>query len=321
MTIGSLKPYHVDMTSEEQHILKDNHMGISLHRGSVELNKEVFLYPLLFTFDFVAVSWLLCSEFRYLYPTPCWVVVFGIFGVMLGYASMNFLRAMSGVRGDKEVRSMRIYYFLMTAAAFAMGFHFGGGLWSNEMKPYFDYEYELKAYKGVNPSKQTTRQFGDAGAMYFVPDATLWRGRGACLKNDHSYCVIPIVQCGDFGDCANPKSPSTGKYEYFAVGKDCCGCPNGDFRCGAWDNPLATSGLRNLDQKDRLYYKLAVQQWEGTYDLKAGSAPIFLNWDLWPAHTLYQMSSFSSSSLVLVGTGFFCVQIIIAMIFDKLGII
>jgi len=320
MTIGSLKPYYLDMTSEEQAILRDNHLGIPLHQGGVELNKEVFLYPLLFTFDFISVAWLLSSELRYLYSAVAWVLVFAIFGGMLGYAAKTFLGAMSG-KSSWATKTLRTYYFLMTAGAFGFGFYTGENLWDNQSHPFYDYEYELKTYKGVNPAEQTTRQFGDAGAIYFVNDATLWRGRGACLKNDHSYCVMPIVQCGDFGDCANPKQPTTGKYEYFAVGKDCCGCPNGDFRCGAWANPLATSGLRNLDSKDRLYYKLAVQQWEGTYDLQAGSSPIFLNWDLWPAQTMYAMETTVTTTLVLGGTGFFCAQLIVAMIADRLGII
>ena len=44
----------------------------------------------------------------------------------------------------------------------------------------------------------------------------------------------------------NSGVPETGTYDFWAVGKNCCGDPVGVFRCGDWHNPAARSGPRSF---------------------------------------------------------------------------
>jgi hypothetical protein len=74
-----------------------------------------------------------------------------------------------------------------------------------------------------------------------------------------------------------------GTYDFFAVGVDCCTCPNKNFQCGEWKNPLARGGSRSLTTNDRPLYKLAVDQWSATY-MKAVKHPLFFNWEQDPVY-------------------------------------
>merc|ERR1719409_2500844 len=64
---------------------------------------------------------------------------------------------------------------------------------------------------------------------------------------------------------------------------NCCSSQGGgDFRCGAFNNPGAHSGLRVVRDVPLQYYRLAVQQAEATFQLRS-DRPLFFSWTDDPA--------------------------------------
>jgi len=111
-------------------------------------------------------------------------------------------------------------------------------------------------YKDVNPSNIPGVRVQDAGLIEFSSFVEPDRGKGGCfMSKGDTYCLAPIVEGGEvlYGLQGTPR---TGSYDYFAVGINCCTCPNRDFQCGDFRNPLANGGIRSLDTKSRPFYKL-----------------------------------------------------------------
>lgn len=107
----------------------------------------------------------------------------------------------------------------------------------------------------AEPLSGVTKELGqnlmDAGTVYFAEGSSIDVGKGWHFMSDqawhgvHNYCVAPIVKGG---------APMTGTYDFWAIGKDCCASSSSDFRCGEFDNGMARSGLRLLDDISRPFY-------------------------------------------------------------------
>jgi len=71
-------------------------------------------------------------------------------------------------------------------------------------------------------------------------------------------------------------------YDFWAVGKDCCDLQSdqggfAEFKCGQYDNPHARGGIRVVRDEDRAFFRLAVQQAQSAYQIKA-IHPLFFHW-------------------------------------------
>jgi len=136
-------------------------------------------------------------------------------------------------------------------------------------RPYYTLG-EMTTKSGVDPSTMSGEDAMDAGIVNFLPGSVLDARKTWHFKKEALYCVAPIV-----GPSGQPPLQQT--YDFWAVGKDCCTVGASDFRCGSWGSTTAHTGLRELNDKDLIYYQLAIKQAESLYAIRAPH-PIFLEW-------------------------------------------
>jgi len=152
-------------------------------------------------------------------------------------------------------------FIATTLAAFLGDMNF----WYN-MQPFYDIE-NINTYPSVNPAREKGQQLMDAGRVYFDEGVGLDTSKSMAFRNLDKYCVAPIV---------SGQEPLT-SYDFWAVGVDCCSGAASEFRCGEFNNPKARSGLRLMRDDQRPFFRLAVQQAEAAYNIKA-THPLFFYW-------------------------------------------
>lgn len=178
--------------------------------------------------------------------------------------------AMFAYRARKDINepSWYTYLALMLGLAAAGGVASGLSIFFSFSKPYYDVS-NLKVAHNLDVGRELGQNLMDAGIAYFAHGNRLAPLKSWHFKHRTLYCVAPIV--------SNDTKAETGTYDFWAVGEDCCAVEAPDFRCGAWANPAARSGIRVLDSQDLMYYRLAVKQAETLYGIVA-THPIFFTW-------------------------------------------
>lgn len=167
-----------------------------------------------------------------------------------------------------------------------LGAVFGNLNFRVNMEPYYGYQV-LNEYFDVNPSLAKGSAFMDGGRMHFSNTSVLDLRRSMGFKNVDTYCVAPITVTMD-GSSPWTQAMPLDHYDFWAVGLGCCSSEQADFHCGEFDNPKAHGGLRLLDDTQRDFFRLAVQQAEATYGIKA-THPLFFYWTRSPVK---EMNSF-----------------------------
>jgi len=124
----------------------------------------------------------------------------------------------------------------------------------------------METYSDVNPSLDPGQKLMDAGRVYFQEGTGLDTRRAIGFKNIDQYCVAPIAK----------GHQQLHSYDYWAVGVNCC-TGGADFSCGDFMDPYARAGLRIMDGPERPMFRLAVQQAEASYNIKA-EHPLFFQW-------------------------------------------
>merc|ERR1719343_1541480 len=92
------------------------------------------------------------------------------------------------------------------------------------------------------------------------------------FKNEDTYCVAPVTS-----RFHNLTARGRVVYDFWAVGTNCCSGNGNDFHCGDYTGKKARAGLRVMQDDLRGFFRLAVQQAESAYNIKAVH-PIFLYW-------------------------------------------
>jgi len=212
---------------------------------------------------FCVVYWALSFSFHYQNPSAAWLIfALGLVAVFIGMALAY--RARKPGSGRDPMWYNFSWIAMLVAVLFA-GILGDMNFWYN-MQPFYDIE-NLNTYPNVNPAKEKGQQLMDAGRVYFTSGARLNNKYAMGFKNLDLYCVAPIV----VGDEA------IASYDFWAVGLNCCSGVASDFRCGEFNNLHARSGLRLMRDDQRPFFRLAVQQAEAAYNIKA-THPLFFYW-------------------------------------------
>lgn len=218
---------------------------------------NIFLPWFLFCTLYACLSF----TFHYQHPTAAWGLVF------LGFL-VSLVMAFLALRAKARDRDPMWYTFgaLACFIATCLAAFFGDmNFWYN-MQPFYDIE-NLNTYPSVNPAREKGQQLMDAGRVYFADGTTLDMQKAMGFKNLDIYCAAPIVNGQE----------QLASYDFWAVGINCCSGVSSDFRCGEFNNPHARSGLRLMRDDQRPFFRLAVQQAEAAYNIKA-THPLFFYW-------------------------------------------
>lgn len=125
----------------------------------------------------------------------------------------------------------------------------------------------LNNYTNVSPASVSGEQVMDAGVIEFAEGSHLDFAKSMGFKDNTIYCVAPVTIGGT----------PLASYDFWVVGEDCCSSSGADYRCENYNSPHANGGLRLMTDKDRAFYRLAVQQAEATYGIQAAH-PLFFKW-------------------------------------------
>lgn len=211
-----------------------------------------------------------------------WVLAVAILVMVLVQLGVYALLVVALQRTYGIPRSTCVYWgwwplfnFIMCSVAALLAYHLGEYIWIYNLQPYYQLG-TLQRYDYVDPSVIPSERVQDVGIVSFADGVDIDRGHGGCFVHQgDTFCIAPILQGGQVqygldGDKA-------GQVDFFAVGMNCCRCPNQDFQCGDWKNPLALGGLRSMDQRARPFYALAADDFAAAYG-KQFSKALFFEW-------------------------------------------
>lgn len=165
-------------------------------------------------------------------------------------------------------RSWFGFFAAACCLAFVLAAYFGECNYASYMKPYYNLGH-LHHYNGVDTNMNVGQQLMDAGSITFAPGTVLDVGHSMGFKDHEMYCVSPIMSK------ASATAPIS--IDFWAVGKNCCSGTKADFHCEGFNDPVAVGGIRLMNDADRPFYRLAVQQAEATYKMTA-THPLFFEW-------------------------------------------
>jgi hypothetical protein len=225
--------------------------------------------------------WTMTFNWHYKTPLLCYVVVlaglcfvaltaFLAFDAVKKKQDAGVVQFVVGNQGDAHREpTWLIFLFATCLAAWSLGVFVGQVNFTRHAQPYYDIS-NLETYPAVDPSTMRGQQLMDAGRVMFSPGSKLDLSRSRGYKNLENYCVAPIVSAHDVRPVPT--------YDFWAVGVNCCsGGTQADFHCGEFDNPHASAGLRLMQDDQRGFFRLAVQQAEAAYNIKS-EHPLFFHW-------------------------------------------
>eukprot|EP00930_Biecheleria_cincta_P044691 TRINITY_DN3076_c0_g1_i1.p1 TRINITY_DN3076_c0_g1~~TRINITY_DN3076_c0_g1_i1.p1 ORF type:complete len:310 (-),score=64.94 TRINITY_DN3076_c0_g1_i1:116-1045(-) len=208
---------------------------------------------------FATLFYVLGFHVRYQQPHLAWgLLLVGLIATAISFAVARLSK--------KQQPMWYTFFAIMLGIAVFCSAICGDYVFKRFMEASLDFK-NLNSYPAVNPARQRGQQLMDAGRVYFSSGTKIDQKMSMGFQDYSEYCVAPIVNGA--GQLAS--------YDFWAVGVDCCNNPDHEFRCGEYNNPHAASGLRQLDEDKRKFFRLAVEQAEAAYGIKA-SHPLFFTW-------------------------------------------
>lgn len=191
------------------------------------------------------------------------------------------------------------FFALAVGIAIFSAWALGTDIFQRYSLPYLELK-DLKNINNLDVSKELGQNVMDAGVVYFADGNKIDTMRSWHFVHGKVYCVAPIIK-GAPGSAV----PETGSFDFWAVGEDCCSVSSSDFRCGAYDNPLARSGMRRLGGEQQMYFRLAVEQAETLYGIMS-SHPIFFEWQQDPLEVVNSWHAKAFTRYILYTLAAFC---------------
>jgi len=255
---------------------------------------------------FFAIYWLMAFQVHYTSPTVVYAAigVVAFFLLALAYASVSAVRKRA--LGDTSVTPVWSgYIFLTGTVALIAGCLLGQQNFTTNMQPFYDVQ-NLNEYFSVDPSVYRGNQLMDSGKLHFIEGAHIDRSYAMGFQNFDTYCVAPIAGSG---------TAQLETYDFWAVGTNCCTSgAQPDFRCGEYGNPDAKAGMRLMKEDQRAFFRLAVEQAEAAFNIKANH-PIFLYWLENPDQELAAYQGAGNSSLMRCVCMYVAAQFVITILF------
>lgn len=239
----------------------------------VSILQSIFIPWLLF----VTLTAALAFEIHY--RRPWFVYMFCGFGfaavAIVGFIAVDAnLRFRSGqARGIERDFTWFSFLFLTMALAWLGAIVLGDYIYHSKMIPFFDMR-ALNSYVDVDPARMLGEQVMDGGRVQFTDETALDLSKSTGFRNGETYCVAPIAT-----------DSMEGRFDFWAVGMGCCSGVGNDFACGEYNNRNVHGGLRLMDDTQRAYYRLAVQQAEASFGITAPH-PVFYHWEQDPWQTV-----------------------------------
>lgn len=264
---------------------------------------SIFLPWLLFT----ALLYVMGSNWHYFNPLSCWCLVIAAYILVAIVAGIAFKRKVDDKDPSWYTYCAGAFFVAVTLATIL-----GNYMFFEETEKYYDY-LTLNTYAAVSPDQMVGQMVMDAGRVYFASGVQLNTARTAGFKHGDTYCVAPI-------DMSNGQKLQT--YDFWAVGVNCCDNPK-KFHCGRdVNNYRARSGLRLMNEEQRPFFRLAVQQAEAAYGITANH-PVFFHWSQDPLKEIHNhlqraIKIFIQSSGAVFLTNF-CAVIWASFAFAKMG--
>lgn len=222
---------------------------------------------------FVTELYVLSFSVHYKQPLLCWSVVFlgllasSVCGIYAWEQHRHSKASTDAGRGP----SWLLFLFASMVLAWVLAVCAGLVNFSANLQRYYSMA-DLNAYHDVDPARVRGQQLMDAGVVTFAEGTKLEVGRSMGFRSSEMYCVAPI-------SLGSNSSTQMATYDYWAVGMGCCSGYQADFHCAGFNDPHARGGLRLMNDDVRPYFRLAVQQAEATYKIKAAH-PLFFSWVL-----------------------------------------
>lgn len=261
---------------------------------------------------FAGVFALMSFSLHYTQSTLTTIIVVLCFAPVLWcgfFAAQQVRKRATGVGRES---TWYIFLFISLLVAWSCGYIFGSTNYSTYTEPYYNIN-NLMTYTSIDPSTWRGQQLMDAGRVVFTSDSALNTKMFSGFKNAITYCVAPIAIE------VNGTYRSQDTYDFWAVGTDCC---TKTFQCGDYNNANAHGGLRLTSDSDRAFYRLAVQQAEAAFRIKAVH-PLFFTWTQDPIGTTSDYLSDSIKYFLIGVSVFFVVQLFVVacavIVFSRLG--
>lgn len=249
---------------------------------------------------FVAVFGVVSFYCHYAAPVTTMLATFCVWMASVCFTTSAWQACKAGA----EDRAYHLYVGISLTVAVSLGWVMGDISFWQYMQPTYHIDH-LATYTNVDPSSQMLwsgehvpargRRYQDAGKVYFSHDTVLDRSKATSFKDGNLYCVAPIV---------NPNCKSNCGYDFWAVGINCCSDVAADFRCGDFNSTRAKSGLRQVVETWRPFFRLAVLQAEGFHGVTSRH-PLFFHWVEDPVAELHswRLSGYRDYILAMI-TGF-----------------